>query len=185
MSSILLSLGLSALFGALALLLLWHNERLRQRERLDQERRQALGLPGELVYDNTDGEGETLYASEYALMGKPDYIVEDAEGRLIPVELKLTVSGMAQPHNHHLIQIAAYCLILEDYAEAPPTHGILRYADRDFTVDYTPALRKKVIRLLTEMERYGEQERPDLTNQRANKCRACVFQQICPIGREK
>ena len=185
MGNILLPGGLGLLLLALALLLLWRNERVRQRERLDEEYKQALGLPGELVYEDADGQGETLYSSNYPLIGKPDYIVQHADGRLIPIELKLTVSGVTQPYSNHVMQLIAYCLILEDYSEIPPTHGIVRYADRDFTVDYTPALRKKVIRLLSEMEQCGSQDPPPLKTQRASKCRACAFQQICPIGRDK
>jgi CRISPR-associated exonuclease Cas4 len=76
-------------------------------------------------------------------------------------------------------------LILEDYSEAPPTHGILRYADRDFTIEYTATLRKKVIRLLSEMESCNEQQRPQLARQKVTKCRACTFQPICPVGQGK
>ncbi|GHO54190.1 CRISPR-associated protein Cas4 [Ktedonobacter robiniae] len=183
--NILLPGGLGLLLFALALLLLWRNERVRQQERLHEEYKQALDLPGELVYEDADGQGETLYSSNYPLIGKPDYIVQHPDGRLIPIELKLTVSGVTQPDSNHVMQLIAYCLILEDYSEIPPTHGIVRYADRDFTIDYTPALRKKVIRLLSDMEQRGPQDPPPLKTQRASKCRACVFQQICPIGRDK
>ena len=145
-----------------------------------------LGLPpGELVYEDADGEGEALMSTEFPLTGKPDYVVRDSDGRLIPLELKLNVQNVTTPYSNHVVQVAAYCLILEDYSERPPTHGILRYADRDFVVDYTPSLRKKVIRLLGEMERCTEAQPPPLLRQRANKCRACSFQPICQIGRGK
>src|SRR5689334_13154433 len=97
--------------------MLRHNEHSRQQERLHNERRQALDLPGELVYEDVDNEGETLYSSEYPLIGKPDYIAQHDDGRLIPVALKLTVSGLTQPLSNHVLQVAAYCLILEDYSE--------------------------------------------------------------------
>jgi CRISPR-associated exonuclease Cas4 len=76
-------------------------------------------------------------------------------------------------------------LILEDYSEVPPTHGILRYANRDFTIDYTPTLRKKVLRLISEMGGYDEQRRPQLARQKVTKCKACTFQPICPVGQGK
>src|SRR5947209_14402409 len=185
-SSIFLPLGLILLLIALALGILILNERRYQRQRLIAERHRALGLPeGELVYEDADGQGEPLSSSVYPLIGKPDYIIQLPDGRPVPIELKLNVHDATMPFSHHTVQLVAYCLILEDYFEQPPTHGILRYADREFTIDYTPALRKKVIRLLAEMERYTEKQPPALARQRATKCRACVFQPICPVGRGK
>ncbi len=184
--SILLPAGLGLLLLALALLILAFNERRHRRTRLIEERHQALGLPpGTLVYEDADGQGESLYSKDFPLLGKPDYIVQHEDGRLIPIELKLGVQNAMMPYSNHVVQLAAYCLILEDYSEQPPTHGILRYADRDFTIDYTPALRKKVIRLLAEMDRCTEQQPPMLTRQKVAKCRTCTFQQICPIGSGK
>lgn len=184
--SLLLPAGLGLLLLALALFILALNERRNRRGRLLEERHKALGLPpGELVYEDADGQGESLYSQEFPLLGKPDYIVQHADGRLIPVELKLGVQNATVPYSNHVVQLVAYCLILEDYSEQPPTHGILRYADRDFTIDYTPALRKKVIRLLAEMERCTEQQPPTLARQKVAKCRACTFQQICPVGSGK
>jgi CRISPR-associated exonuclease Cas4 len=183
---ILLPTGLILLLVAMALGLLVLNERRFSSKRLVVERHKALGLPeGELVYEDADGEGEMLSSSEHLLAGKPDYVVQAPDGRPVPVELKLNVTGASAPFSNHIIQLSAYCLILEDYFEQAPTHGIIRYADREFTVEYTPALRRKVIKLLAEMQRCSEQEPPPLKNQRAAKCRSCTFQAICPIGRAK
>ena len=185
-SSILLPAGLGLLIVALALGILILNEHRYRRERLLAERHRALGLPeGELVYEDADGEGEPLSSSAYPLVGKPDYIVQLPDGRPVPIELKLGVHDATIPHSNHSIQVASYCLILEDYFVQAPTHGILRYADREFTIEYTPALRRKVIKLLTEMERCSEHQPPPLAKQRLAKCRACVFQPICPVGRDK
>jgi CRISPR-associated exonuclease Cas4 len=174
------------MLAALALVILLLNERRFHRVRLAAERHRALGLPeGELVYEDADGQGEPLSSSTYPLVGKPDYVVKLPDGHPVPIELKLNVHDATAPHSNHMVQVAAYCLILEDYFVQVPTHGILRYADREFTVDYTPALKKKVIRLLTEMARCSEQQPPPLARQSASKCRACTFQAICPIGRNK
>jgi CRISPR-associated exonuclease Cas4 len=186
MHTILLTIGLIFLLLAGALGVLLWNERRGQRERLLSERKRALGLPeGDLVYEDADGQGEVLSSSEYPLVGKPDYIVQLADGRPVPVELKLNVQNATAPYNNHQIQVAAYCLILEDYFTQPPTHGLLRYADREFTVEYTPAMRRKVIRLLGQMALCSEQEPPPLARQRVTKCRVCVFQPVCSVGRDK
>jgi CRISPR-associated exonuclease Cas4 len=184
--TILLTLGLIAFILAGILGVLFWNERRGQRTRLLVERKRVLGLPeGKLVYEDADGQGQLLSSSEFPLVGKPDYVVQLPDGRPVPVELKLNVHDATAPYSNHQAQIAAYCLILEDYFARPPTHGILRYADREFTIEYTPALRKKIIRLLTQMARCSEQEPPPLARQRAAKCRVCAFQPVCPVGREK
>jgi CRISPR-associated exonuclease Cas4 len=186
MHSILLTIGLICLLLAATLGLLLWNERRFRRDRLLEERQRVLGLPeGELVYEDADGQGEPLSSHEYPLVGKPDYVVRLRDGRPVPVELKLNVQDATAPYSNHQIQVAAYCLILEDYFERAPTHGILRYADREFTVEYTPAMRKKVIRLLEQMALCSAQEPPPLARQRVAKCRVCTFQPICPVGRDK
>lgn len=184
--NILLPVGIGLLMLALVLLILLINEYRSRRRRLAQAHHEDLGLPaGELVYEDADGQGEPLTSDQYPLVGKPDYIVKLDDGRLVPVELKLNVHDAKAPYSNHEVQIAAYCLILEDYSDVPSTHGILRYADREFTVDYTPALRRKVIRLLNEMQQCNEQQAPPLKRQKVAKCRACVYQPICPVGRDK
>ena len=185
-NTILFSIGLGLLLVAFALLMLRVNEQRIQRERLISEKQRALGLPdGKLVYEDADGLGEALTSRDYPLAGKPDYVVQLSDGRPVPVELKLNVYDASAPFSNHVVQVAAYCLILEDYFEQPPTHGIVRYADCEFTVEYTPALRKKVIRLLTEMAKCSEQQRPPLKSQVAKKCRSCTFKAICPVGKNK
>lgn len=186
MHSILLTIGLICLLLAATLGILLWNERRFQHSRLQEERQHILGLPvGELVYEDADGQGEPLSSSEFPLVGKPDYIVQLRDGRPVPIELKLNVHDATAPYNNHQVQVAAYCLILEDYFEQAPTHGILRYADREFTVEYTPAMRRKVIRLLGQMALCSSQEPPPLARQRVAKCRVCTFQPICPVGRDK
>jgi CRISPR-associated exonuclease Cas4 len=185
-NTIFLPVGLILLLISIALIILVVNERRGQRARAIRERHRALGLPeGKLVYEDADGQGEPLSSVGFPLIGKPDYVVEAPDGRPIPVELKLTVEGVAAPYSNHVVQVAAYCLILEDYFVQGPTHGILRYADREFTIEYTPALRKKVIKLLSLMQQCSEQSPPTLKTQKVAKCRACAFQAMCPIGRTK
>jgi CRISPR-associated exonuclease Cas4 len=182
-----LPIGLASLAIALILFLLLINERRYQQARLQAQRRRDLGLPsGDLVYEDADGQGEPLSSTEFPLAGKPTYIIQLPDGRPIPiVELKSDAQNRKEPQSNHIVQIGAYCLIMEDYFEEPPTHGILRYADREFTIDYTPTLRKKVLRLLKDMDNCSEQYPPSLTRQRASKCRACLFQPVCPVGQGK
>jgi CRISPR-associated exonuclease Cas4 len=172
----------------LALVVLLFNEfrgRRRQPRSVGQPRQAAPGLPeGKIVYQDADGTGEPLLAVSHPLSGKPDYVIVSPEGVPVPVELKLTIES-DQPKGHHVIQLAAYFVILEDLYDHPPTYGVLRYANQDFTIQYTEALKRKALRLLAEMERCDEHHPPTLTNQLPSKCQVCPFEPICPIGQRQ
>ncbi len=142
----------------------------------------ARRLPaGKIVYQDADGSGAPLFAKNYPLSGKPDYVVLSPEGVPIPVELKLSADA-EEPQRSHIMQLAAYFVILEDLYDRPPQYGVLRYANREFTIHYTETLKRKVLRRLAEMEQCDERRPPMLTGQLLSKCRVCPFQPICPIG---
>jgi len=137
------------------------------------------GLPaGALRYADT-GNGKQpapLYAPRYGLAGRPDYLVQQGR-QLIPVEVK---SGAAPrtPRHSHVLQLAAYCLLVEEN-HGRPDYGILRYADRSFRVNYTPALRQEVLDALAEMrDLLACEEAPAMTEERA-RCRNCGYRQDC------
>ncbi|GLV58893.1 hypothetical protein KDH_57210 [Dictyobacter sp. S3.2.2.5] len=178
--------GIALLIFSVACFALLFNERRVQREKLVREHHQALGLPfGELMYENVDGRGDPITSDEHFLQGKPAYIVKLPDNRLLPVDIKPVALNAMTPEGHHVLQVAAYCLILEEYSEDPPTHGILRYSDREFPIEYTPALRKKVLRHLKQMDLSSAEMPPALQKQKVAKCRACIYQPICPIGQSK
>ncbi|HDH09491.1 MAG TPA: CRISPR-associated protein Cas4, partial [Chloroflexi bacterium] len=78
--------------------------------------RRRTGLPsGRVIYADTGAWGRCerpLFSRRYLLTGKPDYLVEE-KGRLIPVEVKPTVSP-STPYRSHVLQLAAYCLLVEE-----------------------------------------------------------------------
>ncbi|HEY7356747.1 MAG TPA: PD-(D/E)XK nuclease family protein [Ktedonobacterales bacterium] len=169
----------------LALLVLLFNEFRARRwapRPARQEKKAAQRLPeGKIVYQDADGTGEPLLATGYPLSGKPDYVILAPDGSPIPVELKLS-SDSEEPQRHHVMQLATYFVILEDLYAQPPAYGVLRYANKDFTIQYTDALKRKVLRRLAELERCDEQHPPALAHQDPGKCQTCPFQPICPIG---
>src|SRR5690606_930828 len=69
------------------------------------------GLPaGQLIY--ADGRhrfanNDVLVARDLKLTGKPDYLVQEANGMIVPVELKSSAAPQT-PHDTHIFQLAAY-----------------------------------------------------------------------------
>src|SRR5437763_5436760 len=84
------------------------------------------GIRGQVVYSDTGASklpAKALYAPRYGLTGKPDYVLSTPQG-LVPVEVKPTRTD-PEPQESHLLQVLAYCLLLEDTEGKPPPYGLL------------------------------------------------------------
>ena len=170
-----LQLGWIALGLALALLGLFAG--LRAREVWSDS-----GLPaGEIIYSDSGAwypQDRPLYDAEWGLTGRPDYLVEQEDGAIVPVELK---SGKApvEPHEGHVLQLAAYCLLVERVYGQRPAYGILQYRDKAFAVDYTPELEEDLLYLLDEMREDLWVDDPPRDHNDWRRCASCPHRGYC------
>jgi CRISPR-associated exonuclease Cas4 len=128
---------------------------------------------------------QPLFSNRHRLTGRPDYLVR-RRGDVIPVEVK---SGAApeQPYEAHVLQLAAYCLLVEDQDGRPPPFGIVRYRDCAFEIDYTPALRAELLDTLSTIRRdlhAGSEVRRahhqvDRSHDEPARCRGCGYRDRC------
>src|SRR5204862_3666787 len=97
--------------------------------------RAAYDMRGDLVYIDSAAEKPKLFVSKvHGLSGRPDAVVMDGEHH-IPVELK-TGRVPRGPLFSHILQVVAYCVLLEEeYGRAPP-YGIIRYGETAFEIEY-------------------------------------------------
>jgi CRISPR-associated exonuclease Cas4 len=140
------------------------------------------GLPaGRLIYADTDDEwrppDKPLYSADHNLAGKPDYLVETATG-IIPVEVKSSRAPVV-PYLGHMLQLAAYCLLVEESTGQTPPYGWLRYADALFEVDFTPELRRELLDTMADLRQARQSNNVARNHQQPNKCRACGFLNVC------
>jgi CRISPR-associated exonuclease Cas4 len=154
----------------LALLLFWVSK---------QQRRHA-GLPGgRVIYADTRAWGKPvekpLYDAFLGLTGKPDYLVQDGD-QIIPVEVKSTSVSDA-PYDSHILQLAAYCMLVERCLGKRSQYGILHYPRRTFAIDFTPELESTVMHLLLEMQA----NRKDIPRSHDSppRCARCGFRSVC------
>lgn len=143
--------------------------------------RARAGLPaGRIIYADTRAWGRVerpLFSERYRLTGRPDYLVDD--GSLAPVEVKSGRAPAEGPYGAHIYQLAAYCLLVaEEYGRAP-AHGIIKYADRAFGVDYTPDLREGLLALLDELRADAEAGDVPRSHDSPARCRACGYREAC------
>ncbi|WP_322801944.1 CRISPR-associated protein Cas4 [Thermoflexus sp.] len=141
---------------------------------------QRAGLPrGEVLEEDMSSARASppLFAPRYGLIGRPDYLIRQGK-TIIPVEVKAT-SAPQHPYPSHVMQLIAYCLLVEEALDIRPPYGWIRYRDRSFRVEYTSELREKLLRILASMRqdlRRGEAHRQ---HQSPARCRACGFRMIC------
>ncbi|GIK42718.1 MAG: CRISPR-associated protein Cas4 [Chloroflexota bacterium] len=139
------------------------------------------GVPaGRLVYaDSADWRPnpQPFYTKTYQLRGKPDYLIETEAG-IIPVEVKSSKAPQV-PYLGHLLQLAAYCLLVEETTGRTPPHGLLKYADALYEVDFTPELRHELLETMAAMRQARLAETVGRSHQQPGRCAACGFAYVC------
>ena len=149
---------------------------------LGRSSRNRSGLPaGAVIYQEMDGPGfesETIYSPSLGLAGRPDYLLEDEDGSVVPVEVK---SGRApqEPYDGHVLQLAAYCLLVEEAYGIRPSYGILQYRDGAFTVDFTYELEADLLDLLEVMREDALANEVARDHEDPARCANCGFLSYC------
>lgn len=143
--------------------------------------RRRTGLPwGRVLGDDTSGGRalqRPLVARRLGLTGKPDYLIE-RHGAQIPVEVK-PGRHAPRPYNSDLMQLAAYCALVEETSGRAPPYGLLRYAEATFRLDYTPAVRERLVAVLDEMHDMLEADDAARSHDDPRRCAGCGFHPIC------
>lgn len=163
---------LAGLLAVIAVILLW---------RANRQRSQS-GLPlGRIVYDDSGASKRLLerplFEPTLGITGKPDYLVEN-NGQLIPVEVKSSTAP-AQPYDNHIMQLAAYCYLVDKALHRRPTHGIIRYRNRSFAIDYTEELEASFLGLVAELRQVEKGGNPDRSHSIPARCMGCGYHSSC------
>jgi len=133
------------------------------------------GIPaGRIIYTDHGQWQRTskpLYDAEVGLTGKPDYLIQK-DGKLIPAEIKSSYAPRT-PYDSHIMQLAAYCVLVErEFGERPP-YGLLRYRNRTFEIPFTSQLESKVLGLISTIRRCKDHE--DVPRSHSSKARCAHY----------
>jgi CRISPR-associated exonuclease Cas4 len=122
------------------------------------------------------GGAAPLQSIRYRLSGRPDEIRQLRDGRCIPIEIKSRATPPTGPPRSHRVQVAGYCLLLEEATGRSPPFGVLRYGDGgEFRLPWDTDARTELLELLSEMRRpYDGRASPT-----PGKCRGCAFNGGC------
>lgn len=143
---------------------------------------QKSGMPrGEVFYEDASGRAqEQLFSKRLLMAGKPDYLMKDRNGELIPVEVKSSNAPRAgRPYESHLMQLAAYFLLLEDVLQRPPPYGLIRYRNRTLRVANTDELRARLMDVIAQMRRLMSRGGAQRSHNRAQRCSRCSVAHAC------
>ena len=170
MNFFLAALFLFAIVAALGLY--WFSRRERAR----------TGLPfnARVVYSDTgawEKVEKPLFSKRYGLAGKPDYIVEQ-NGSVIPVEVKPSRVS-PQPRESDVMQLAAYAVLVEEKYETRVPHGLLKYRDQIFQIEFTTELRARLLALVHEMRANAAVVDVSRSHVEPRRCRACGYRAEC------
>lgn len=113
----------------------------------------------------------------FGLTGTPDYIVETPDG-FVPVEVKPSRTD-SEPRESHLLQVLAYCLLLEEQEGKRPPYGLLRYSTETFRVDYNNQTKQHIISVIEEMRGAATQMEVHRSHDMVARCRMCAYRTIC------
>ncbi|MXY92650.1 MAG: Dna2/Cas4 domain-containing protein [Caldilineaceae bacterium SB0670_bin_27] len=170
-----LALAFALLLALLGGVLLW----------LGRRQRESSGLPaGTVLYRDTGDWQETerpLRSRRYGLVGRPDYLVQMRDGGrrfVVPVEVK-SRARPARPYDSHILQLAAYCLLVEDNFDAAPPYGLLRYADATLQIPFTDELRDRVLETATAIRTSRRAAEVRRSHAEPGRCAACGYRSAC------
>ena len=137
------------------------------------------GRTGEIITERGERVEKALTSRRYNLTGRPDYLVRTADG-VVPIEAKSTKCPPGgRAYDSHIMQLAAYCLLIEDVLNEGVPYGIIRYRDCEVLIEYTPELREDLIALIEEMMEARDAEEVHRSHSDARRCAGCSMRDLC------
>ena len=136
--------------------------------------------PSIIVYHGTRAQRQkkVLVANEFGLAGQPQYVLE-YEGGHIPI-LARSKPSPQQPHEAHIMQVVAYCLLVAESTGSRPPYGVIRYGDgRTFEVDFDEDSVEVLSQVMDEIEANRRQADVARSHNDRSRCFACSHRKHC------
>jgi CRISPR-associated exonuclease Cas4 len=128
--------------------------------------------PQDVVHVDTGENDRVLTSHRYRLTGQPDYILEE-RGERFPMERKSRDLDARGPYDGERLQLAAYCLLLEEETGTPVRRGRLQYRNRTLDIPFDAALRAALLATLHDLQRQRGAQDVRRNHASAARCRGC------------
>jgi CRISPR-associated exonuclease Cas4 len=134
--------------------------------------------PQAVQHVDTGPNDETLVSHRVRLAGQPDFILQDRDGRF-PMERKSRAVDSRGPYPSERLQLAAYCLLIEETDGRPARRGRLEYANGWVDVPFDAALRRQLLTTIDQMRTLRSSTDVRRSHASAGRCRGCGFRSRC------
>jgi CRISPR-associated exonuclease Cas4 len=134
---------------------------------------------GKIAYTDLNKSAKALFSKKYRMTGKPDYIIKT--GRFyLPIEVKTGLGN--KPQKSHVLQLAAYCHLIEENYGCFVPYGILIYNNlNEFKIPFNPAIRFELESTIKKMRFMITTDRVLLNHNDFTRCKNCSMKQYCNI----
>jgi CRISPR-associated exonuclease Cas4 len=143
--------------------------------------RQLVGpstRPQDVVHVDTGPNDRVLTSHRYQLTGQPDSILEE-HGERFPMERKSRDVDARGPYDGERLQLATYCLLLEEEIGTPVRRGRLEYRNRTLDIPFDSALRAALLETLRALPPLRGAHNVRRNHSSAARCRGCGFRHQC------
>lgn len=126
--------------------------------------------------DDGRDRGPWLVSERHGISGRPDEVRRRSDGRLVPIEFKSRSSPRGGVPRSHRVQVAAYCLLLEEATGESPPFGVVRYGDGvEVRVPWDRAARAELLEVRASVGRpYDGAATPSVA-----RCTRCPWRLAC------
>ncbi|RLF37249.1 MAG: CRISPR-associated protein Cas4 [Thermoplasmata archaeon] len=137
-------------------------------------------VKGEIIYTDLNKPAKSFFSKKYRITGKPDYIVVKDE-KCLPVELK--TGGYTKPQWNHILQLAAYCQLLEENYGGFVPYGILVYNNQfQYKIPFNPRVRFELENTINEMRHLIKTGEIYVNHDDPGRCKNCSMREYCNVS---
>ena len=134
---------------------------------------------GLITYSDLNIPAKPLFSYRYKIAGKPDYIVKK-DNHFIPVEVKTGTYNT--PLKNHVLQLAAYCQLVEETYKSFVPFGVLVYnKSKQYKIPFDPKLRFELEQSINKMKYILQTNSISRNHNDQNRCRNCSMRQYCEM----
>lgn len=130
---------------------------------------------GNIFRTDLNKPSKALVSDKYRLIGKPDYLL-NINNEIIPVEFKSSSSDKIK--DGHVLQLASYCLLVEECFKKKVKYGILDYNGTKYEIPFTDELKNELLKALYEIR--SIKEKPLRNHESKARCLNCSYNYGCP-----